>query len=92
MDNLSEELWELAADYFVAAGAEQTREILEERVSGLDWRGNTKLAERIISICDKHDLLNAKYDITRAVTLKYSFNVLCSMFQHQNNSIEVPNG
>ncbi|KAI1728608.1 nup85 nucleoporin domain-containing protein [Ditylenchus destructor] len=71
MDNLSEELWELAADYFVAAGAEQTREILEERVSGLDWRGNTKLAERIISICDKHDLLNAKYDITRAVTLKY---------------------
>lgn len=63
-------MWEIAADYLTASGSEQALQMLEERVSELDWKGNTRLADRLVSTCDKYDLLSAKGDITRAVTLK----------------------
>uniref|UniRef100_A0A915CZS6 Nuclear pore complex protein Nup85 n=1 Tax=Ditylenchus dipsaci TaxID=166011 RepID=A0A915CZS6_9BILA len=51
----TKELWEIAADYLMASGAEEVVQMLEERVSELDWQGNTQLAERIILMCGKYD-------------------------------------
>lgn len=63
-------MWEIAADYLMNSGHENAREMLEERTETFDWNENTQLAERILLLCDKYDLRNAKKDLTRAITLK----------------------
>lgn len=63
-------MWEIAADYLMNSGHEQAKEMLEDRIKNLDWEQNTQLAERIIALCDKYELFNAKNDLTRTICYK----------------------
>lgn len=68
-------LWDIAADYLIASGSENALQELNDRMSELDWKGNTQLVECFLVTCDRYDLFTARTNITRAVTIKFVFFV-----------------
>lgn len=73
-------LWDIAADYLMASGSEDSLKNLNKRMSELNWKGNTQLAEHFLITCDRYDLFTAKTNITHAVTIRFFFFKLNEIF------------
>jgi hypothetical protein len=63
------QLWDLAVGYVLESGLENAMELLDTQVAELPI-DNVKIANRLLHICQKYDLVRAHLDITKAMTLK----------------------
>ena len=68
----TEQTWEIAADYLLETSDPNAQIILEEHVGALDWRGCTVKANRLLALCDRYGIANAKQDLLRSLTYKYT--------------------
>lgn len=67
-----DQLWEIAPDYLsVASELNDGGQILDRLVAKVNWRKDTSMAERLLTICDRFELKIAREDILRSLTLKY---------------------
>uniref|UniRef100_A0A914CAX5 Nuclear pore complex protein Nup85 n=1 Tax=Acrobeloides nanus TaxID=290746 RepID=A0A914CAX5_9BILA len=64
------QLWEIAVGYVLESGLENAMELLDTQVAELPI-DNVKIANRLLHICQKYDLVRAHLDITKAMTLKF---------------------
>uniref|UniRef100_A0A914HU42 Nuclear pore complex protein Nup85 n=1 Tax=Globodera rostochiensis TaxID=31243 RepID=A0A914HU42_GLORO len=65
-----DQLWEIASDYLVANGLGSAGlRILDQLVGQFNWRSNTSVAQRLLTICDRYELKMAREDILRSVVL-----------------------
>ncbi|KAL7076009.1 hypothetical protein ACQ4LE_004267 [Meloidogyne hapla] len=67
----NDQLWEIGADYLISSNLKNCNEILEKIIGQFNWFGNVSIAERILVICEKYELWNAREDILKAITMKY---------------------
>ncbi|KAL3077243.1 hypothetical protein niasHS_013232 [Heterodera schachtii] len=65
-----DQLWEIAPEYLIASGLDSVgQRILDQLVSQFNWRGNTSVAQRLLTICDRYELGTAREDILRSLVL-----------------------
>uniref|UniRef100_A0A914KYR5 Nuclear pore complex protein Nup85 n=1 Tax=Meloidogyne incognita TaxID=6306 RepID=A0A914KYR5_MELIC len=67
----NDQLWEIGADYLIASNLKNCNEMLEKIIGQFNWFGNVSIAEKILIICEKYELWNAREDILKAITMKY---------------------
>lgn len=63
------QLWDVAVDYVLESGAENASELLDTYIASLPV-DSVKSANRLLQICQKHGLIRAHLDITKAMALK----------------------